>query len=269
VINWRFLIILLVLFSSYSLGQSAEKDHVSFGCPFFLGGPQRANPKEWTGNYCLADEYESGLNAVLLDSTGMCVAKTGATFPYGHPWIGPYIQANRLVGAEKCFKMRNRSPRHFRIAVVGVEPSKVRLIPATECKLPLPADVLAAAREMLKHPVLDSSKPYAIVGKELSRMAYNPITDSPAKVMRADDATLLVFGFPKDSSPGPLIVYMNNNVFRLEGWCTIEHIFFSVSDRLHLAYGAPSCNSGEYVVYVYDLSGRVPKQVYVNGALGT
>jgi|GEM_PF-5629384 len=83
------------------------------------------------------------------------------------------------------------------------------------------------------------------------------------KPLMADDAVLLL----RDRAP--ILLVMNNDVFRFQGDCKSGQLFFSVNDRLHLIYQANlcwpwvrSCSDVPDITYVYDLSDGVPELVY-------
>jgi hypothetical protein len=78
--------------------------------------------------------------------------------------------------------------------------------------------------------------------------------------------TLLRFSLNGLKENGPAVLFTDNQLFELAGFCGTGHVFFNVNDKLHLSYIEAGC-SGVHMFIVYDLSGKTPKIVYRNGDL--
>jgi hypothetical protein len=125
----------------------------------------------------------------------------------------------------------------------------------------VPQHIEAKARELAQ-----STKNKAAVTSEMSGTIVTHLTDAPVKVYKIEEGIILVFQYPLAS--GPLIFLKNERLFRLDGECTWDYLFFNINGRLYLVYKTSfCCDCGECITYVYDLSGSRPKRVYLSGKI--
>jgi hypothetical protein len=185
---------------------------------------------------------------------GGCTARTSSTFRYEIPG-GAEFEATHLEGAEKFGGY---------VAVVGMDPRTVRAIPLSDERSPVPKDMEAKARELLKD--YDFQEGVEIIAPRLVKPGGSQAAP------RALDVALVTFGFEVNNESvwenGPSVLFVNETAFRLGGNCTWDPIFLTIQGKLHLAYTAQEAYcSGERILYVCDLSGEAPKKVYGNGRL--
>jgi len=132
----------------------------------------------------LRDRFKPGPNVVLVSEKGLCTAKivgpcTYSEFNYRNQ------KGSQLVADGKC-------PGDFKVAVVGVQPAAVRLVPAKEDKSPLSKNLESRARQVLVKSLTEQQR--------YSRVGYGPkLLSSSPKVLRATQAALLLFA---DKEPG-------------------------------------------------------------------
>ncbi|MEW6141504.1 MAG: hypothetical protein AB1733_25050 [Thermodesulfobacteriota bacterium] len=195
-------------------------------------------------------------DVALISRRGVCGGMTSYRFHYEVPG-GSAIEATVLDVPEKCYGS---------VAVVGVDPGAVRLIPLEDDQPPAPKDTESKARELLRNWIHSSSK-----ADEFGDIRQNPLSNSPAKVLKAGHVKMLKFELNDYSEElrrdGPVVLWLNDRLFRLEGWCTEGHLFFSVHAKPYLAYTMHCCGCGLQILYVYDLSGEVPMTAYENEKL--
>ena len=213
--------------------------------------------------YCLADTFQAGLNVVMLSTSGMCAAKSGKVFKYEHHVED--FDATRVVGTEQCPVFRDETPfGDYRIAVIGADPEAVQLAHPSNDKSPVSKEIELKARKIAA-PEIEKLQKIS----DLSQ-AKTGFSDSPPKVIRVGDITLLRFDLTMDGQswePGPTVVVTKAGAFLLQGACTYgEPVFFSVHDKLYVAYTATMscCACGDINHLVCDLSGETPNMVYVN-----
>jgi hypothetical protein len=214
---------------------------------------------------CLADEFETGRKVVLINETEICKANTSGTFTNEYP-SGESGTATHLEGAEKCFseKADMRQRRRFLVAVVGAEPEAVHLISPNNDESHVSKEIELKARK-LAAPNIEN--PQRLI--DLTRVPIG-LSDAQPKEIRTGNVTLLIFDLQADGKPwepGPTVLLSNNKVFRLSGSCTYKPFFFSVNDKLYLAYSATvvCCGCGDAHYFVYDISNGSPALVYHNG----
>lgn len=215
-----------------------EKSGISFGHFFICDETERGKPL-----FCLTETFKPGVTVVLMDRMGMCAAKTGGTLTYVHP-AGDF-EVTRVEGTDE----RPKNPGG--VAVVGTDPSAIRLVSPKDAETPL-----AKARESEARTLLKS--------EDLQQVW--PISDAPPRVLAAGNVALLIFP-SENKAVAPVLLLVNQRIIRLEGWCTSDHVLFTVQGKLHLSYQNFCCGCGWSDVLVYDLSGEIPKKVYVDGAL--
>ncbi len=249
-----FLGLVLLLFGSSACGEAPGAPEISFSYPF-------ACDKEEP--YCLADSFQAGLDVVMLSKSGMCASKTGKSFKYEHHVED--FQVTRVVGTEDCPVFRDEAPfGDYRIAVVGADPEAVQLAHPSNDKSPVSKEIESKARQVAA-PEIDKLQKIA----DLSQAAIR-LSDTPPKVIRVADKTLLTFALTMNGDtwePGPTVVVTKAGVFLLQGACTYgDPIFFSVDDRLYVAYTATMscCACGDINHLVCDLSTETPDMVYLN-----
>ncbi|MEW6140255.1 MAG: hypothetical protein AB1733_18705 [Thermodesulfobacteriota bacterium] len=256
----RLLAVLLVTMTCYAYGEQQPEPprKFSFGLPFFA---TQSDPcPKYPEGLCLADSFPlfGCYDVALISRRGVCGGMTSYRFHYEVPG-GSAIEATVLDVPEKCYGS---------VAVVGVDPGAVRLIPWEDDQPPATKEMESRARELLKDWMINAPKSVERIGD----IENNPLSDSPPKALKAGPVTVLRFelndqiiGWKKDI--GPVVLFLNNRLFRFDGWCTDDHLVFSVNDKLHFTYILRCCGCGESISYVYDLSGEVPTKVYQNDKL--
>ncbi len=249
-----FLCLLVIVSASPdSCAEPATQSGISFSLPFTCGEEGRAGG-------CLADSIERGSKVTLINKTETCKATAVETFIYDHRAAASEFKATRLVGTRECFFLRpeeESSYGRFQVAVLGVEPEAVRLISTIHDNSPVPKDMELEARRILRNDVLPKGTEF-IAPRLVS--------------LEGSEVAVVQLGYTHDGESawkdGPSVLFANNSATRLDGDCTWEHLFFTANNKLHLAYiGAGCCGCGEWILYVYDVSGKVPKKVYENGSL--
>jgi hypothetical protein len=244
-------VLMHLMFATFAYGKPVKEPGISFALPFTILGTEdfeAAQPK----TRGLADSIEAGRKIILMNKSEICNATTGATSIYHHMSGGHEFKVTHLAADNECFpvKTEEKYPGRFQVAIVGVGSSDIRLASPKDDHSPLPKDIQSKARRLVDNTEYRLDLP-----------------DVPPEVLRVGTAALLIFR----STPwyeGPIVWSADHNVFLLEGNCTTGHFFFSVHNKLHLAYtGSYCCDCGHKILFVYDLSGRTPKQVYENGKL--
>jgi hypothetical protein len=228
--------------------------HVEYSEPpaqprIFFGAPTTDDKGK---NLILLRSFKPGLNVTLLSTTEICKAKTGSALKYQTP--SGDGKATKLVEIEK-------SPKDPIIAVVGAEAESVELRLPEQDPVPLPKALERKAGRIVGWPPEKT-----IEGEACPLSSSRPIRITVGHV------TLLNFLLKDtDGSGGPAILLINNRLFRLEveGDNLNRPVFFTVNDKLHLAYVAFGCANGYNAWKVYDLSDKSPKMVYCNGDFDT
>jgi len=243
----------------YAEPQHLTRGDFTFGLPFYA---TQSDPcPKYPDGLCLADSFPlfGCYEVALISNTGVCRARTSYRYHYEVPG-GSAFEATVLEVPEDC--------QYGSVAVVADRPEAVSLIPLEANQPPAPKDVETRARGLLEDWMTNASKSLERTGD----VGNNPLSTSPPMVLKAAQVTILRFqlnegmeGWKKDR--GPVVLSLNDQLFRLEGWCTDDHLFFSANEKLHLAYTLWCCGCGERILYVYDLSGKIPKKVYENDKL--
>jgi hypothetical protein len=250
----RFSVFALIVFGSCAWGEALGSSEISFSYPFAC---------DMEEPYCLADSFQAGLKVVMLSTSGMCAAKTGKVFKYEHHVED--FEATRVIGTKQCPVFRDETPfGDYRIAVIGGDPGAVQLAHPSNDKSPVSKEIELKARKIAA-PEIEKLQKIS----DLSQ-ATTTLSNTPPKVIRVGDITLLTFELTMDGEPwepGPTVVITKAGVFLLQGACTYgEPVFFSVDDKLYIAYTATMscCACGDINHLVCDLSGKTPNMVYVN-----
>jgi len=192
------------------------------------------------------------LRVAIVSKWRVCRAKTVRKFRYAEPGYersgNQGFEATLLEGTEKC------PIGGGDIAVIGVDPIAVRLVTPRESKSSLSRRVELRARRLLT--------PDSETVEECL-----PISDAPPKVVRVGGVTLLLFplgpGSPAEqSSVFFSVVIVDGRIFPLKGRCTEGHIFFTVNNKLYVAYRSVACGWGWGVMMVYDISSGKPKKIF-------
>lgn len=253
-----FLAVMIV--SPIAQGEPVAKHDISFSIPFLCRGTEG----RWKD--CLSDEFKAGLSVVLVGLTGNCSATTADSFTWENELNYQEFQVTRVVGSGECFTPGVETEiGRFDIAVVGADLTAVRVIPPRKDKSPVPETTGLEARKLA-----DSYIKLNFKGSN-----HPSISDAQPTVLRAENVTLLTFELRATDEtgtipwePGPTVALTDSGVFLLEGTCTYgTPIFFSVNDRLYLAYDVTigCCGCGNSFFFIYDLSSGTPKKVYENG----
>jgi hypothetical protein len=241
---------------SCAYGEPGEGTGISFSIPYDCTERELIKRKG-IKTFCLTDTFKSGLNVVIVDKQGNCRAKTAGTFT--DDYAINKIVATRLGSSGRCSVVDDEE--NFSLAVVGVDPGKVEVVEPQEGNVPQFLEM--RARRVAKSPAPD---PCDSGGQ---RCLYKYVADSPPAVFRAGEATLLVFKYTEENfnDDGPLILVIQNEVFRLGGTCIYRPpFFFTVNNKMHLAYWATvaCCGCGNIRFFVYNLSNGPPRLVYEN-----
>lgn len=252
----------LLVVLSVGLGvcdEPAKKSDITFGVPslctkllpFIAAETFRCDCK---GLY-LDGSYEASLDVVLLGKAGIFCTKTASACAYRHP-SGPTVTLTPLADTEK-FPDRQLL-EYANVALVGMDPAEVRLVPLNQDTLPLPVRMEQEARR------LAGFSPGARNPNQQAReRGYGTIFESsPTIILRAGNSALLSFE-PERRSPGEhglLVLFINDKGHRLPGeHTTMYPFFFTAKDKLYLAYNIPWLSLR---TLVYDLSGETPQQVF-------
>jgi hypothetical protein len=234
-------------------GSPEKSQNYSFSLPFFTS---QDDPNQSYPPVCLADLIPLLSEVVLVSRERVCDARTTFDFKYEIP-SGVKFEATALDGKPECLKGAD-------VAVVEINAEAVRVIPLKEQKDPPSKDIESRARTILKDWMKTSVEP-----DEVRDVKENPLSNSSPGSLKAAQVEMLQFSVSnkKGGADGPVVLFINNQPFRLGGWRQDGHIFFSVKDKIHLAYTLRCWSSGKQVLYVYDLSGPEPKKVYENNKL--
>jgi hypothetical protein len=247
--------VLLSGFGTYSWGESAEEDRISFSLAYMATtGENDENTQP-----CLADSHTSGLKVVLLSKDVKCSAKTGETFS---EVLSNEFKATRLEGTEKC--LIKDVKRDIEVAVVGVDSSVVRAITSKKNETPLSKEVESKARKI-------ASSEYKQKFKNLEGSPVD-VADSPPDVFSVGNTAFLLFESTGGEYAGLPVMVLKNKAFLLEGRCASDPpFFFSVKEKLYVSYVATvsCCGCGDSNFFVYDVSGKSPKLVYWNSNFST
>jgi hypothetical protein len=240
---------------SYSYGEPARQTGISFSFPYNCSNERQGTGRH-TKKFCLADSLQAGLNVVLVGDKGNCSAKTADTFTDEH--AGREFEATHLTGTGNCLTEGNK--KGFHVAVVGVDPSVVHVVEPRNDKSPLPEDIELKARKV-------ASSGYQKL--EAGRPRKWDVADSPPDVFSVGNVAFLLFQCTDEflNQDGLPVLVLNDNAFLLEGACASRPpFFFSVKEKLHLAYWATvvCCGCGDSNFFAYDLSGELPTLVYRN-----
>lgn len=205
----------------------------------------------WVGFSCeckglyLHGSYEAGLDVVLLGKAGIFCTKTASTCA-SNP-TSPTNTLTNLADTERYVESSHRL-----LALVGADPAEVRLVPLNPDTSSLPDKMEQEARRLAATPI-----------KKAQEHSWGiKFESSPTIILRAGNATLLSFE-PKDRSSGEhglLVLFINDKGYRLPGeHGTLDPFFFTVKDKLYLAYNTIWVTIG---TLVYDLSGEAPRWAF-------
>jgi hypothetical protein len=237
-------------------GQPGTQTDFSFGLTFYA--MQSIPCPKYPKGLCLADSVPPCTPVALVSHTGICSVTALYRFHYDHPGGGDF-EATVLEGSEECL-------RDATVAVLGVDTGAIRLISPKEDQS-VRKDLESSARGLLKHWITAEDKSQERIGD----IDQNPLSKAPPRLSTVGDITMLRFALNEAAeqvrTDGPILLFFKDQLFRLEAWCTGDPVFFSVNDKLHVAYRAVCCGCGERILYVYDLSGDAPKMVYENDKL--
>jgi hypothetical protein len=143
------------------------------------------------------------------------------------------------------------------VAIIGIGAEAVNVISPEKVRSRIPKQIESKARRLL-------------LAREAAKKdhVYGPLSDESPKAFRTKDGMLLDFSWKDEEGNGPSVWVIDNKIFLLPGVCRVEYRFFSIGDRLHLAFRSGGCCAcGDNTLYVYDLSGSSPKKLYENSKL--
>lgn len=263
--------VVLTALGSYAESQSAQATRMAFSLPFTCG--QRIpGEKKNAKVVCLADSFEPDLDVVLVGKKCICSAKTATTFTFEH--VYHKFEVTGLSASQECGDVGAGDEIRgffagFYMAIVGADPTAVRVVSVMDDRTPVPKKIEQEARKTAARHIEgpnDSSDDTEVTVT---------ISDLQPRVLRAENVTLLVFQLqikgddvPQNPwAPGPTVAWTNAGVFLFGGACTYgEPKFFSINDKLYVTYKATvdCCGCGDMNFFVYDLSGKSPKLVYHN-----
>jgi hypothetical protein len=247
--------VLLSGLGCYSNDEPVKQPGISFSVPYRCNHLKTIHRKTVSDRICLSDSFEPELNVVLVNKEGNCSTKTVDTFTDEH--AGFEFKATRLKGIEGCLTESHK--KGFRIAVVGMDPSAVRVVEPKTDESPLSKEIQSGARKVA-----------SLAYQEMrGTTEVRDVADSPPEVFSVGRTAFLLFKCTDEflNQDGLPVLILNNNAFVLEGSCAFRSpFFFSVNGKLHVAYWATvaCCGCGDSQFFVYDLSGESPKLVYRN-----
>jgi hypothetical protein len=171
--------VLLSFMGSYSYAEQVKRPSISFSFPYWCNHLKTIHHKTVGDEICLADSFESKLNVVLVSEKGNCSTMTEDTFTDEH--AGFEFKATRLKGIKDCLTENHK--KRFRIAVVGVDPSAVRVVEPKTDESPLSKEIESEAR------IIASSAYQEIRGTTEVR----DVADSPPEAFSVGSAAFLLF----------------------------------------------------------------------------
>ena len=250
------LAILWLVMASLAYGEPPVQTKYSFSAVFFFSYDDIGRTSAHSdAGHALDGWFEPGLVVSAIDGERVCKTKTGRKFrfPIG---VEPGVKATIVDALQDCTDAPFVTEAKFKdgyLAVIGVDPSAIRLIQPSVDRSPVSANMELRARQL------------ATSNKKMEE-AW-PISKAPPQVTRVGNVTLLKFGVVT-GGPGDEIHFFSNVViiggrlFRLEDRCTDDHLFFTVNGRLHLSFMAYCCGCGMRLMVVYDVSGATPQNMY-------
>jgi hypothetical protein len=130
-----------------ALGERAGLQTISFAVP--VNVPDK-------GKSFLLGSFKDGLTVTFITNRETCSAKTGATFSFEHHGPHDLIEATQVLGIEEC------PPSG--IAVVGVDPTRVRPIQPQDGQFLISRDVELRARRLVEREGSDPESWYSVTG---------------------------------------------------------------------------------------------------------
>ncbi len=220
------------------------RGEVAFSTAFNCG----AKPNE---SICLADPFPAERTVVLLkkNNSGICTARTKNKFNY--EGLNRSVEVTRLSISSGC-----SGP--FSVAIVGVEPSSVRL------NMEKPSGLVLSKKLKQARELLDARQRSFVPEANIYRLS-----EASPKIIGSESAVLFAYTIKTDVTKGPNVLFLGDSAFVSEGWCTSGHTLFHVQNRLYLGYVMTGCGGGEYVALIYDLSSGKPKEIYANAKFST
>jgi len=195
------------------------------------------------GENSLSRPFEAGTNVVLVSGGGICSATVAGTCTYRDPNYGLRQGANLAV-EDECRGAGG-------IAIVDLDRNAVRSVSPQVNLSPMPKDIESKARQLVQEYFDEEARRLLIPHQVLS---------SRPVVLRVEQVALLNF----EASGGwrPAVILVNNDVFPLAGHSCLGYFFFTVENRLHLAYSMSFMMGDRSHIVICDLSGGSPRYVY-------
>ncbi len=254
---FRILAILWIIPVSQAHGEPSAQTRISFSVQFDATYDDAAGrePARLAIGPSLTGSFEPGLVVSLIDKAQVCKAKTGRKFRYPISGGGD-LEATVLKDFQGCTPApvdSGSDSSEVQIAVVGIDPSAIRIIKPSNDKSPVPKEVELQAREHVKSDDVLVEQQW-------------PISNAPPKVTRVGSVTLLEFGCVT-AEPDKIfffsnVLILNGKLFPLEDRCTRDHFFFTLNGKLHLCYLSACCGCCWRVTVVYDISSSTPKKMF-------
>ncbi|MBM4326710.1 MAG: hypothetical protein FJ118_06045, partial [Deltaproteobacteria bacterium] len=152
------------------------KSDICFALPFFPTGYVGADgtTQEWPMDLSLADSVEAGNKVALISPRGVCTAKTAYTFHYEHPG-GEDFESTLLKEAYQC-------PTNLSVAMVGVDPTAIRLITPSDDNSAVTKDLQLRARRLLVYCFRQIKRKKVLVVDLLLRGSSEASSPAPASL---------------------------------------------------------------------------------------
>lgn len=202
-------------------------------------------------NISAVGAFKQGIPVIILGENGSytCRAETSKIKMFDHQ-TNPF-QITNLKTETKCHN------HNFIGALVGVTDVKYRYIKMSQFKD-------ARITKQIYGEVIKTQNPKGsnLFQLKESNAHYWLLPDNKSKLIVAQIAR-------QDFANGPLFVYSNGKLFSLKGDCTKDIKTFSINNRTYIKYTETGCDSGVYIIHVYDLSGSKPCEVYYNSSFST
>lgn len=207
------------------------------------------NVKAPKGKKVLLGEIKKGIPVLMLSATDSttCLAET-ADIELDNDWPNGPLRTTNLKLKRNCLST------NYLGALIGVTKVKYKIFkprPFTDNNL---AKNIAMESKKFEHP---NCPDYYRFSDSLPNLWSLP--EQKEKFIIAEMKT--------KSNTKSLFFYKNKRTYALEGECIEEIKTFSVNDQTYLKYIQKGCDSGVYIIRVYNLSGPEPCFIYLNGSL--
>ena len=207
------------------------------------------NVKSPTDKKVLLGEIKKGIPALMLSAmdSSTCLAETVDIEVDNNRPNGPLTTTNLKI-------KRNCLSTNYLGALIGITKAKYKILK------PRPF----ADNNLAKNIAMESKK-----FEPPNCPDYYRFSDTLPDLWSLPEqkAKFVIAEMKTKSNTKRLFFHKNKRTYALEGGCVNEIKIFSVGDRAYLKYIQEGCDSGVYIIRVYDLSGSEPYLVYQNGSL--